>query len=297
MIGRMLKRFFAPLAGATLAFGTPAYAQQAVEVAGPALWIVADEDTTIYLFGTVHALPEEVEWMDERIAAAFDSADELVTEVDLSEPQGMAQELLASAMLPEGQTLRSLLSPEQTTVYEAALERINIPPEIFDPFKPWYAGLVISTAPLLQQGYSPDSGVEFVLGQRAGTAKARNELESTAYQLSLFDRLPMESQIRFMVDTARQIDQIKPMLDAMVAEWLAGDADGLAALMNEGLSDPVMAEQLLYGRNRNWAKWIDNRMKEPGTVFLAVGAGHLAGSGSVQDELARRGLEAIRIHE
>lgn len=297
MIGRMLKRFFAPLAGATLAFGTPAYAQQAVEVAGPALWIVADEDTTIYLFGTVHALPEEVEWMDERIAAAFDSADELVTEVDLSEPQGMAQELLASAMLPEGQTLRSLLSPEQTTVYEAALERINIPPEIFDPFKPWYAGLVISTAPLLQQGYSPDSGVEFVLGQRAGTAKARNELESTAYQLSLFDRLPMESQIRFMVDTARQIDQIKPMLDAMVAEWLAGDAEGLAALMNEGLSDPLMAEQLLYGRNRNWAKWIDNRMKTPGRVFVAVGAGHLAGAGSVQDELAARGLEAIRIHE
>src|SRR5690606_3220877 len=297
MIGRMLKRFFAPLAGASLAFGAPAHAQQAVEAAGPALWMVADEDTTIYLFGTVHALPQEVEWMDERIASAFDSADELVTEVDLGEPQGMAQELLASAMLPEGQTLRSLLSPEQTEVYEAALAQINISPEMFDPFEPWYAGLVISTAPLFQQGYSPNRGVEFVLNQRAGTAKTRDELESTAYQLSLFDRLPMESQIQFMVETAQQIDQIKPMLDAMVAEWLAGDADGLAALMNEGLSDPVMAEQLLYGRNRNWAKWIDNRMKEPGTVFLAVGAGHLAGSGSVQDELARRGLEAIRIHE
>jgi len=297
MIGRMLKRFFAPLAGASLAFGAPAHAQQAVEAAGPALWMVADEDTTIYLFGTVHALPQEVEWMDERIASAFDSADELVTEVDLSEPQGMAQELLASAMLPEGQTLRSLLSPEQTEVYEAALAQINISPEMFDPFEPWYAGLVISTAPLFQQGYSPNRGVEFVLNQRAGTAKARDELESTAYQLSLFDRLPMESQIQFMVETAQQIDQIKPMLDAMVAEWLAGDAEGLAALMNEGLSDPLMAEQLLYGRNRNWAKWIDNRMKAPGTVFLAVGAGHLAGAGSVQDELARRGLEAIRIHE
>lgn len=297
MIGRMLKRFFAPLAGASLAFGAPAHAQQAVEAAGPALWMVADEDTTIYLFGTVHALPQEVEWMDERIAAAFDSADELVTEVDLGEPQGMAQELLASAMLPEGQTLRSLLSPEQTEVYEAALAQINISPEMFDPFEPWYAGLVISTAPLFQQGYSPNRGVEFVLNQRAGTAKTRDELESTAYQLSLFDRLPMESQIQFMVETAQQIDQIKPMLDAMVAEWLAGDAEGLAALMNEGLSDPLMAEQLLYGRNRNWAKWIDNRMKAPGTVFLAVGAGHLAGAGSVQDELARRGLEAIRIHE
>ena len=32
-------------------------------VPGPALWKVADKDTTIYLFGTVHALPKDVPWM------------------------------------------------------------------------------------------------------------------------------------------------------------------------------------------------------------------------------------------
>jgi uncharacterized protein YbaP (TraB family) len=297
MIGRTLKRIFAPLAGATLAFGAPAHAQQAVEAGGPALWMVADEDTTIYLFGTVHALPGDVEWLDERIVTAFDASDELVTEVDLGEPEGMAQELITTAMLPEGQTLRSLLTPEQTEIYEAALQQINVPAAMFDPFEPWYAGLIISTAPLFQQGYSQDSGVEFVLNRRAGTAKTKDELESTAYQLSLFDSLPMESQIKFMMDAAEDVDRIKPMLDAMVAEWLEGDADGLAALMNEGLTDPLMADQLLYERNRNWAKWIGNRMKAPGTVFVAVGAGHLAGEGCVQEELARIGIEATRIYE
>lgn len=297
MIGRILKRILSPLAGASLAFGTPAQAQQAIEAAGPALWMVADEDTTIYLFGTVHALPEDVDWLDERITTAFDASDELVTEVDLTEPGAMAQELVTSALLPEGQTLRSLLTPEQTEIYETALQRINVPPAMFDPFEPWYAGLIISTAPLFQQGYSQDSGVEFVLDKRAGTTKSKDELESIAYQLSLFDSLPMESQLKFLMDAAEDVDRIKPMLDAMVAEWLDGDAEGLASLMNDGLTDPLLADQLLYERNRNWAKWIDNRMKAPGTVFLAVGAGHLAGEGSVQEELARMGIEAIRVYE
>ena len=31
---------------------------------GPALWKVSDEDTTIYLFGTVHVLPSDLVWYD-----------------------------------------------------------------------------------------------------------------------------------------------------------------------------------------------------------------------------------------
>ena len=56
---------------------------------GPALWKVADADTTIYLFGTVHALPQGKEWFDGRIERAFDASDEMVTEVDLQRPVGL----------------------------------------------------------------------------------------------------------------------------------------------------------------------------------------------------------------
>jgi hypothetical protein len=81
----------------------------------------------------------------------------------------------------------------------------------------------------------------------------------------------------------------------MVAEWMEGDADGLAELMNQGLTDQVLADALLYDRNARWADWIDTRLDTPGTVFLAVGAGHLAGSRSVQDYLAGRGLTVTRL--
>ena len=95
--------------------------------------------------------------------------------------------------------------------------------------------------------------------------------------------------------SAENIDRIVPMMDSMVAEWLAGDADGLAELMNEGLTDPALADALLYKRNENWAEWINTRLERPGTVFIAVGAGHLAGQKSVQDYLTQRGLTVERV--
>ena len=48
-------------------------------------------------------------------------------------------------------------------------------------------------------------------------------------------------------------------------------------------------------RNRNWAQWIDKRMAEPGSVMLAVGAGHLAGTESVQRHLEAKGYKVQRV--
>ena len=124
---------------------------------------------------------------------------------------------------------------------------------------------------------------------------ARGALETMEWQIGLFDSLPKESQTAFLMVSAENIDRIVPMMDSMVAEWLAGDADGLAELMNEGLTDPALADALLYKRNENWAEWINTRLERPGTVFIAVGAGHLAGQKSVQDFLTQRGLTVERV--
>ena len=65
--------------------------------------------------------------------------------------------------------------------------------------------------------------------------------------------------------------------------------------MNLGLDDQRLAEALLYNRNEKWAGWVDDRMDRPGTVFIAVGAGHLAGERSVQDFLGERGFTVTRV--
>ncbi|MEL6708598.1 MAG: TraB/GumN family protein [Pseudomonadota bacterium] len=294
--------FSASVASLALLISTPAFADGHVdasmsEAKGPALWKVADEDTTIYLFGTVHALPEGIEWYDEDIANALTASDTLVTEIrmDAESEQAMQMTAMQKSMLPAGTTLRSLLDEEQTASYEAALGGLGLPAPAFDRFEPWMAGLTLTMLPLLQQGYSPDSGVEKVLLTKAGD-KPQDALETAEFQLNIFDSLPQDKQIAFLMEAVEGIDKAKETLDKMVAEWVEGDADGLAELMNEGLEDPAIAEALLYDRNANWAEWIDARLDTtPGTVFIAVGAGHLAGKKSVQDLLAERDIEVERL--
>ncbi len=262
----------------------------------PALWKVTDEDTTVYLFGTVHALPADLAWLNDDISAALASSESLVTEITMDETITAEMQRLVSTkgVLPQGTTLRSLMDDDQRQTYETAMTKLGLPVAGFDQFEPWYAGMLMSMLPLIQQGYSPESGVEKVLLQQAGTIR-RSSLETLDFQISLFDELPQASQIAFLTETADNVDEIKTQLDLMVAEWLEGDADGLAALMNEAMTDPVLADKLLYMRNRNWANWIKGRMEAPGTIFIAVGAGHLAGEQSVQDALEELGMEAIRV--
>ncbi|MCZ8369530.1 MAG: TraB/GumN family protein [Porphyrobacter sp.] len=263
---------------------------------GPALWKVADEDTTIYLFGTVHVLPKEIEWYDATIAKAFEGSDVIVTEIPMDPASEAALGALAQSkgMLPAGTTLRSLLTTEQTASYTAGLAKLGAPAEAFDPLKPWLAGLTFSLVPLMQSGYDPNSGVEKVLLAKAAD-KQKDALETAEFQLGIFDGMPQDAQVTFMMEALTQMDKAKPMLDRMVAEWVKGDPDQLAAVMNEGMDDPKVAEALLYNRNANWAEWIDTRLDKPGNVFIAVGAGHLAGAKSVQDFLDKKGIKVTRV--
>ena len=264
--------------------------------AGPALWKVTDADTTIYLFGTVHVLPQGVEWYDAAISQAFEASQTIVTEIpmDAASEAQLGQLTATKGMLEKGTTLRSLLNTEQSAAYAAAMTKIGVPVEAFDQMKPWLAGLTLSILPLMQQGYDPNSGVEKVLLAKA-EGKETGALETAEFQLGIFDGMTREAQIAFMVEAATGVDEVKPMLDRMVAEWAEGDADQLAEVMNEGMTDPAVAEALLYNRNANWAEWIDTRMDTPGTVFIAVGAGHLAGARSVQDYLGAKGITVTRV--
>lgn len=263
-------------------------------VPGPALWKVGDADTTIYLFGTVHALPQGKEWFDGRIERAFAASDEMVTEVDLSDQSSSAAAMQSAAVLPEGTSLRGLMTPDNRKQFEAALVGLGLPVEALDRMEPWMASLTMSLLPLLRQGYQTESGVEMALSARAGEKK-RDALETIAQQIDLFDGMPMEAQLTFLDKTVEAMPEAKSSLDAMVAEWIEGDADALAALLNAELDDPVLYARLLTQRNANWAGWIEQRLQQPGTVFVAVGAGHLAGADSVQRQLKRRGLKVQRI--
>ncbi|MDE2597025.1 MAG: TraB/GumN family protein [Sphingomonadales bacterium] len=262
----------------------------------PALWKVADKDTTIWLFGTIHALPRGLPWYKGPVATAFENSDTLVTEIIEKSPEEMRPIVVAKAMLPAGQSLRDMLSPDDRAAFEKAVTANAMPVAAFDRYQPWYAAVALATLPLLSSGYDPANGVDAQLSDRATAQNRPHEaLETPEYQLGLFGALPIDTQKKYLREVVDNLPKLKGELNGIIAAWKAGNAARLAKLMNEDEDDPVLEEKLLLGRNREWAKWIAARLEKPGKVFIAVGAGHLAGTGSVQDQLRKAGYTVTRV--
>lgn len=271
-------------------------AAPAANAARPALWKLADADTTIYLFGTIHALPDGIDWFRGPVADAFNASGTLVTEVATIDPMAVQSVVLRTAILPPGQKLSAMLTPADREKLTAALGGFKLPPAAFDRFEPWYAAVTLSTLPLLKAGYNPANGVDVQLGAKAKEAKRPQEgLETIDYQLGLFDSLPQKLQVKYLHEVLTQLPKMDDELNKLVVSWRTGNADKLAAQINSGETDPQVMKTLLTDRNVNWANWIKTRMDKPGTVFIAVGAGHLAGNKSVQKLLAAKGIKAVRV--
>jgi len=275
---------------------SPSSLASAAKPLAPALWLVKDDDTTIYLFGTIHALRPGVPWFGGKVEQAFAESGTLVTEIADVGSLDVAQTLMGNALLPEGKSLRAMMSEADRAAFDAALVKAAIPAVALDRFKPWYAAVVLSTLPLLRAGFKLEEGVEIQLAARAkATGKEQAALETAAYQLGLFDALPQANQLAYLRQVVANLDTVTTQVDALVGEWGQGDADGLAQAMNSEEVDAGLTEALLTRRNKAWAEWIDTRLDQPGTVFVAVGAGHLAGPGSVQEQLSARGLASTRL--
>lgn len=313
---KLFKRLFVPLiALAAMAGSAAAPAQQTATVAAPpgpatatapapapvvqahpALWKIADHETTIYLFGTIHLLPPGIDWLNGPLAYALDHSDTLVTELpDL--PMGeVASSLLRHGTLAPGKNLRQMMDDKQRGKLEAALTKLGLPIAIFDKKKPWVAAATLPILQLQKAGYNIQSGAESSLTKRSADLKhARIGLETADFQFGQFDALSEDEQLEYLGNVLDALPEINAEIEKMVGFWSKGDAAALAAQLNSDSDSPALAEALIFSRNRNWAAWIEERLKQPGTVFIAVGAGHLGGKGSVQDVLAKKGIKAVRV--
>ena len=265
--------------------------------ADPALWVVKDKDTTIYLFGTIHVLKPGLSWFDDGVKKAFDSSDELVLEMVQPDTATMQNIVLSKAYSLTGPTLIERLPEADRGLYLTAMMNLGISPAAFDRAQPWFVATNLSLLPLMKLGYDPKSGPETVLTAAAATEKkAIKGLETPEQQIGYLAGLPDKVQLQFLESTLKDLPKTAELMDGMVAAWSHGDPNALAKYMNDGLDDsPELAKTLLFDRNARWAQWIKARLDRPGTVFIAVGAGHLAGDKSVIDQLKALKIKAKRV--
>ena len=293
-----LRRGLATLGLAAMAGGAAA-APAPSAVARPALWRIADADTTIYLFGTIHMLPPNYAWRSAAFDKALAKSDGLVVETKIDETN-LREFQMAFSRLGTRAGLPPILErvpPEKRAALAAAIAASGRPMAEYDRMESWAAALILVNVQLKTLGIAGENGVETTLRNSfARTGKPIGELESNTDQLGFFDRLSEVSQRALLEGAIEQPAAMKGQFDAMLKAWTAGDTKAIARSFNAEMADsPELRDALLDRRNANWARWVERRMAQPGSVMVAVGAGHLAGDNSVQDMLQRRGYRVTRL--
>jgi uncharacterized protein YbaP (TraB family) len=262
--------------------------------------VVRDADTTIYLFGTIHLLDGRT-WFNDEVKTAFDASRELVLEARIPEnPAALQGMIMQYAIDGSGRTISARLTPAQNEKLNRTLTRIGVPPGAFDRFEPWFVSLTLTAVLAQELGISADNGPETVLSRAARARSiAIDELEGMEHQIRIFDGMPEALQVAQLTQTIDEFETAGQKLGPMLSAWSTGDVEGLAALTEEAGAQDANARALhrmiFTDRNSAWAGWIQRRMAQPGVVFIAVGAGHLAGDDSVQAALRARGIQSMRV--
>ncbi len=268
-------------------------------LAKPGLWVVRDADTTIYLFGTVHMLPKDTDWHYPALDQALERSQVLYVEITDDDPATMTALVLRYGLDP-AHPLSGMLNSFQRGRLEHAARLAGIPGGVaaLDRMRPWLAALTLSVAPLAKAGMDPKLGVDKQLrAAMVAAGKPVRALETAEQQIRFLADMPRAMQLALLRSTLRNSDTATVELSRILAAWQDGDDAALARLENELMrrEEPQLYEHLLVERNKAWALRIERMLQQPGTLFIAVGAAHLAGPDSVQARLREQGVAVERV--
>ena len=265
--------------------------------ATPAMWQVGSGRNQVIIYGTIHALPEGTDWFSRRARAAFARADTLVVEMVAPQQPGAMQQVVRDiGMLPVPVPIRDRLPPEQRARYDAMVKASNLPLAGLDGMKSWLAAISLVQIEMVTAGIDSAAGVDVTLIARARAArKTLIGLETPRGQLELFNSLPELEQRLLLASAISNSGESAVQMRALVAAWLAGDAERILKDFDDASLSPELEKRLFTDRNAAWAKWVQAALKRPGRRFMAVGAAHMAGPRGLIALLKARGFKVRRV--
>ncbi len=267
-------------------------------IAAPALWKVKRGDSVVYLFGTVHLLPSDTDWRTPALEQALAASRSLTIELTDDDAVTM-QALVMQYGLDPSHPQSGLLTPAVNASLREAAQTAGVPGGVntLQVMRPWLAAITLSVAPLIKAGLDPAHGVDKLLkAQMLAAGKPVHGLETSAEQIRFLADLPASVQLALLRSTLRDMAKGSSELHELIAAWKTGDNAAIARIEDEDLrqQEPQLYQRLLVERNEAWAGKINAMLQRPGTRFIAVGAAHLAGPDSVQAQLHKIGIEAVR---
>ncbi len=250
-----------------------------------------------YLYGTIHMIPKNQYEMPDVIREALDNTKRVTFEIDMKEMTNLLTQmsLMTKAFMPGGKTIKDLLSPEDYTFVKAKMAEKGLPSGMMERMKPLFLSTLFSGDE--GGGGMSDGGITSVEMELYKSSKNRRletaGLETSSYQMSIFDSIPYPAQAKMLVDGLRASESDSTggenQLDQLLKLYHAQDINAMQTMISdEGEGMAAYEEILLKKRNRNWIAPMGRMMREKPTLF-AVGAGHLGGSGGVVALLRKEG--------
>ena len=261
--------------------------------ADPAMWVIRDADSTIYLIGTMHLLKHETEWNRAKVLGALAESKELWLEVADPTNQAAALPLIQRYGFDREHSLSSKLDRSQQEKLNKVAAQYHVPMSLLDPMQPWMAALLLTELPLQSAGYDPNAGLDMILKTEA---EKRGEqvlgLETIEDQIRFLAELPEQIQIQFLESTLDEVSQGVALVDALAKAWVNGDLKTINELLVQEVKskEPGIYQRLFVQRNVQWSEKIAELLGRSGVQVIAVGAGHLAGEDSLQTQLLKRGI-------
>lgn len=278
----------------------------------PAIWKLSDADTTIYMFGTIHTLPEKLKWQSPALKKVIGEVDELVLETVDGPGTEFFNDKMTAEMIGrlDQKPLVDRVKPENREWLKILAREARLSLDYLDMLPTWQVSFAFSYAFSEQNGVSQDYGVETVLEKQFKDSKRpvsgiedRDQVDASLSGLSDADQMialdGMLTDIRLanqgsLVPADNPVDPDAENLADDVA-WAKGDLSGIGKDLQPDTMGPAYYKALLVDRNTAWTEWLQKRLDRPGSMLLAVGAGHLSGIDSVQEQLKAKGLTVERI--
>lgn len=267
------------------------------ESARPAMWEARGAVGRAILLGSIHALPNGVDWQHGEVRLASMRADELWLELAPSESQKAITIFQTNAANEPVPPIAGRFDPASALAIENALDGSGMDRDDAQKVESWALGLLVDSAAQRDNGFAASNGVEARLTATFRQAdKPITGLETAQGQLALLDDLPESVQRQLVMQALQDAKDGPAKLQRMTRAWALGDTVSLMHITNDALlATPELRAPLLTQRNDHWANTIALRLRRPGTVLIAVGAGHLVGPQSVIEQLQNRGVTVRRI--
>ncbi len=315
-----LRPFFARFAPLFLAiFAVPALAQQPVAASetaavaedaftnGPAIFVIRDEDTTIYFLGTTHVLPPGINWQTSDMQALFAKSEELVLEVSDADSEAQSAEMeklfLERKRGPDSKILAELIWPENRAEFRKWARDLTVTARELDAIPLWQMSFIYEYGLAFEAGATSEDGVESVLTKiYTDAGKPIGSIETAMSGLIGLSELSDEEQIapfngilyerRY---ASGDIAESEEDVFAREKAWAEGEVTEFDFGKESDLLKDGTYRVLIYDRNVQWTDWLVARMDRPGHLLLAVGSAHLSGPHSVLRLLEKKGYRVERL--